>query len=48
MTSINLNNLVKIGQLKTEPMDEAEFNGLFNSGKARLNLIVIPEMLIVV
>ncbi len=36
MTSINLNNLVKIGQLKTEPMDEAEFNGLLNSGKARL------------
>lgn len=36
MNSTNLDNLVKTGQLKVEPMDEAEFLGLLRSGKARL------------
>lgn len=36
MTSQQLNNLVKVGQLKTEPGSQAEFNGLLHSGKARL------------
>jgi len=36
MSSTNLDNLVKTGQLKVEPMDQAEFSGLFRSGKARL------------
>ncbi len=36
MSSLNLDNLVKTGQLKHEVMNEAEFIGLCNSGKARL------------
>jgi hypothetical protein len=36
MSSTNLDNLVKIGQLKTEPMDKSEFEGLVRSGQARL------------
>jgi len=36
MTSQQLNNLVKVGQLKAEPGSQAEFNGLLHSGKARL------------
>lgn len=37
MTSLNLENLVKIGQLKSEPADQQEFNGLVRSAKARLH-----------
>lgn len=36
MRSINLDNLVKTGQLKKEPTSETEFSGLLQSGKARL------------
>ena len=36
MNSINLNNLVKTGQLKVEPVDQDEVLGLLKSGKARL------------
>lgn len=36
MTSRQLNNLVKVGQLKAEPGSQVEFNGLLRSGKARL------------
>ena len=37
MTSLNLENLVKIGQLKSEPADQQEFDGLVRSAKARLH-----------
>lgn len=33
----NLDNLVKIGQLKHEPSNDLEFQGLLHSGKTRLN-----------
>lgn len=36
MTSNNLQNLVKAGQLKAEPFDKSEFEGLLNSGVTRL------------
>jgi len=36
MTLEHLDNLVKIKQLKTEPPDQNEFDGLFNSAKHRL------------
>ncbi len=36
MTSPNLENLVQSGQLKREPGDRREFEGLFRSAKARL------------
>ncbi len=36
MSSSNLNNLVKTGQLKAEPADQDELLGLLKSGKARL------------
>jgi len=36
MTSQQFENLVNIGQLKQEPGDQAEFNGLVGSGRARL------------
>jgi hypothetical protein len=36
MTSINLANLAKAGQLKAEPASQSEFNGLLRSGRARL------------
>lgn len=36
MSSQNLSNLVAIGQLKAEPMNEAEFAGLLRSGQTRL------------
>jgi len=32
-----LDNLVKVGQLKLEPPDQQEFNGMVASAKARLN-----------
>lgn len=47
MSLQNLENLVKTGQLKTESFDQKEFNGLVNSGKARLkdarNETLAPE-----
>ena len=36
MTLKNLDNLVKIKQLKTEPPDQTEFDGMVNSAKRRL------------
>ena len=36
MTSANLDNLARIGQLKAEPASQAEFDGLLRSGRARL------------
>jgi len=36
MTSLNLENLVKTGQLKQEPGDQKEFDGLVLSARARL------------
>lgn len=37
MTSQNLENLVNTGQLKSEPADRQEFDGLVKSACARLN-----------
>lgn len=36
MISKSFDNLVKIGQIKEEPYNQTEYNGLVNSGKARL------------
>ena len=36
MTSGNLANLAKVGQLKAEPGSQSEFDGLVRSGRARL------------
>lgn len=36
MSSSNLDNLLKTGQLKLESFDQKEFDGLVNSGKALL------------
>lgn len=36
MTSHQLDNLVKIGQPKTEPGNQSEFDGLLHSARARL------------
>lgn len=36
MTLENLDNLVKIGKLKLEPADQAEFDGMISSAKRRL------------
>ena len=36
MTSPNLENLVDTGQLKNEPCDQAELDGLVHSGRSRL------------
>lgn len=36
MPSSPLDNLVRIGQLKTEPPAQAEFDGLVRSGQVRL------------
>lgn len=36
MTSSHLANLAKLGQLKTEPGSQPEFEGLLRSGRARL------------
>ena len=37
MTSQQFKNLVDIGQLKKEPSDQSEFDGLVHSGRSRLN-----------
>lgn len=44
MTLKNLDNLVKIQQLKNEPPDQAEFDGLLNSAKARLKDAHIKQL----
>lgn len=36
MSLENLDNLVKIGKLKTEPPDQKEFDGMVSSAKRRL------------
>jgi hypothetical protein len=36
MSLTNLDNLVKTGQLKKELSNKSEFDGLLNSGRARL------------
>lgn len=36
MTLAPLNNLVKVGQLKLEPPDQNQFNGMLKSAKTRL------------
>ena len=36
MSSANLDNLAKIGQLKKEPPDQAEFEGLMQAGRNQL------------
>lgn len=36
MSLVNLNNLIKTGQLKIEPFNQQEFSGLVRSGQARL------------
>ena len=36
VTLVNLENLVKIGQLKVEPPDQGEFEGMVRSAKSRL------------
>ena len=47
MNSINLDNLVKTGQLKKEPFNQQEFDGLVSSGAKRLkdanNIILAHE-----
>ena len=37
MGNDKLDNLVKIGKMKAEPFSQSEFDGLLQSGKARLN-----------
>jgi hypothetical protein len=44
MSLINLDNLVKIGTLKLEPVNNSEFAGLLRSGKTRLNDAAIPTL----
>jgi hypothetical protein len=44
MTSRNLENLVKVGELKVEPPDQAEFDGLHRSAKNRLKDASLPGM----
>lgn len=44
MSLPNLDNLVKTGQLKVEPMNELEFSGLLRSGEARLHDAANPSL----
>ena len=37
MSHPQLDNLVRVGQLTTEPFAESEFRGLVRSGRRRLN-----------
>jgi hypothetical protein len=37
MTSQQFKNLVDIGQLKEEPRNQGEFDGLVHSGRSRLS-----------
>ena len=44
MSLSNLDNLVKTGQLKVEPMNQLEFSGLLRSGEARLHDPANPSL----
>jgi len=44
MSLSNLDNLVKTGQLKVEPMNQLEFAGLLRSGEARLHDATISPL----
>lgn len=44
MTSTELQNLARIGQLKPEDPDRAEFLGLVESGRTRLKDARIPSL----
>ncbi len=44
MSLPNLDNLVKTGQLKLEPMNQLEFSGLLRSGEARLHDAANPSL----
>ena len=48
MSIQELENLVKIGQLKREPATRAEFNGMLSSARKRLldsrNKILLPRV----
>ena len=44
MTFRELNNLVRIGQLKSEPFDQNEFDGLLASAKRRLQDASVQEL----
>jgi myosin-crossreactive antigen len=44
MTLEHLENLEKIGRLKFETPDQAEFNGLLESAKRRLNDATVEEV----
>ena len=44
MSLPNLDNLVKTGQLKVEPMNQLEFSGLLRSGEARLHDAANPSL----
>lgn len=44
MSLCNLDNLVKTGQLKVEPMNQLEFSGLLHSGKTRLHDAANPSL----
>jgi hypothetical protein len=41
MSLPNLDNLVKTGQLKVEPINQLEFSGLLRSGKARDTMLPV-------
>ncbi len=44
MSLSNLDNLVKTGQLKVEPVNALEFSGLLRSGEARLHDAANPSI----
>ena len=44
MSSSPLDNLVRVGQLKTEPPVQAEFDGLLRSGRVRLTDVENPAL----
>ena len=44
MSLPNLDNLVKTGQLKLEPINQLEFSGLLRSGEARLHDAANPSL----
>jgi hypothetical protein len=45
MSSSNLKNLVKAGQLKEEPFNEQEYNGLISLGRTRLQDALNEDLL---
>lgn len=44
MNSDHFVNVVKIGQIKKEPFDQCEFNGLVLSAKTRLQDAMLPRL----